>query len=183
MDKNYIYKNIFITGRRNCGKSTLINEVLKETNSNYSGYRTFPYKVEGKEAGYYLKSLQKDNISSCIISVKLGEGRVKPIIENFNLTGYQILKNSIEDKDSNIIVLDEIGFLENDAKKFKNEIIKCIQSNKLVLGVLKKQDTELFSNIVHRKDTLIIDIENIPCKIRTELKKFLVNIIKTYKNM
>jgi len=176
-----MYKNIFITGKRNCGKSTLLNNILKEINLNYSGYKTLPYYVEGVESGYYLKSLAKHEKLSTIISVKVDKFHVIPIIENFNLIGSKVLKHSRENKKSNIIILDEVGFLENNSKEFKDEIIKCLECNKLVLGVLKKYNVEFLKNIANRKDTLVIDIENILYENRKILKDYLINLIKGYE--
>lgn len=177
-----IYKNILLTGERNCGKSTLINKILNEINLEYRGYKTLPYYIDNDEMGYYLRGLFKDKNLKGVISVKIKENKVVPIIDTFDFMGTYILRKSIEDKNSNIIILDEIGFLENRSEKFKNEIHNCLSSKKIVLGVLKKKDTEFLNSIKNRKDTLVINIENIPFKDRYMLEIEIINLIKRIYN-
>lgn len=177
-----IYKNIFLTGERNCGKSTLINNILSEIKLEYRGYKTLPYYIDNDEMGYYLRGLFKDENLKGVISVKVKENKVVPIIDTFDFMGTYILRKSIEDKNSNIIILDEIGFLENKSEKFKNEIHNCLSSKKFVLGVLKKKDTEFLNGIKDRQDTLVINIENISYDDRDILKEELVRLLKDKNN-
>ncbi|SHI73618.1 nucleoside-triphosphatase [Clostridium cavendishii DSM 21758] len=171
-------KNVFVTGRKKCGKSTLINNILNELNITYSGYRTLPYYINNVQQGFYIHGyIENENICKPI-SVKIQDYKMVPIIETFEFIGVDILKKSIEASNSKLILLDEIGFLEKEAYKFKKEIIRCLDNNKFVLGVLRKMNDEFLNYIKGREDTLVIDIENIDYKDRKEMLKNIVNILK-----
>ncbi|AOR22755.1 nucleoside-triphosphatase [Clostridium taeniosporum] len=178
-----MYKNIFITGKIQCGKSTLVNKILNELTISYSGYRTLPYYENEKKSGYYiegvnLRSKLKDKISrntsleKCIVLAK-----------GFDITGVNILKRSIEDEMSKIILLDEVGILEKCCPKFIELINKCLDSKKIVIGVLKKKDDEFLKRISERKDTFIIDIEKSTDEEREIMKKRIVEYIEYIKNV
>lgn len=75
--------------------------------------------------------------------------------------------------------MDEIGVLERDASKFKEEIIKCLNSDQLVIGVIKKKDNEFLNYIKFNKGNIIIDIED---KSNYERKLIINKIITMIKN-
>ena len=171
--------NIFLTGAIKCGKSTLVNKILEELNLSYSGYRTLPYFINDLHQGFYIESCI-ENICKPI-SVKIEGYKMIPILEAFEIIGVDILKRSIDSLNSKIILLDEIGFLEKEAYRFKDEIKKCLDSQKFVIGVLRKMEDEFFDYIKERKDTLVIDIENIDYEFRGEICNNIINLCKEHE--
>lgn len=56
-------KNVFLTESIKCGKSTLINSILKKLNISYSGYRTVPYYINNIQQGFYIQRyIENENI-------------------------------------------------------------------------------------------------------------------------
>lgn len=177
------YKNILLTGKRNCGKSTLINKILDHMGGEYTGYRTLPYYINGYMQGYYLRGyideIEKRNLYSPI-SIKVSNDRCIKVTETFDILGSYILKESRKQNNCNIILLDEIGFLEDDSEEFKLEINKCLDSEKFCLGVLKDKDSEFLNSIKLRTDTLIINIEDISYDDRKIIQDDIENYIKLH---
>lgn len=175
-------KNVFLTGSIKCGKSTLINSTLQKLNISYSGYRTLPYYINDMQQGFYIQGyIENQNICKPI-SVKIEDYKMIPIVETFEFIGVHILRKSIEDLSSEIILLDEIGYLEKEAYKFKKEIIKCLDNNKFVMGVLRKMNDEFFDYIKGREDTLVIDIENIDYESREDICNNIIQIFGKEKS-
>lgn len=178
------YKNILLTGRRNCGKSTLINKILDHMGIEYTGYRTLPYYINGYMQGYYLHGYIDEIDKECLyspISIKISNNRYIRVTETFDTIGCLILKNSRKQKDCKIILLDEIGFLEDDSEEFKLEIKNCLDSEKFCLGVLKDKDSEFLNSIKLRTDTLIINIEDISYDHRKIIQDDIENYIKLHR--
>ncbi|NFG39742.1 hypothetical protein FC789_00825 [Clostridium botulinum] len=176
-----MYKNILITGKIQCGKSTLINKILNELTIPYSGYRTVPYYEKEEKAGYYIESVNlkselKEKIS--VNTSNISSLKCNVFVKGFDIIGVEILKNSIEDKVSKIILLDEIGILEKCSPKFIEEINNCLNNEKLVIGVLKKKNDEFLNGISERKDTFIIDIEEKTDEERQIIKKQVIEYIE-----
>ncbi|GAA0077373.1 hypothetical protein UT300005_17510 [Clostridium sp. CTA-5] len=173
-----MYKNIFITGKIQCGKSTLINKMLDELKIAYSGYRTLPYYIKEEKSGYYIEGINLKRKLKDKISINTSSQKCTALVKGFNITGVEILRNSMEDKVSKIILLDEVGILEKCSPQFIEEINNCLNNEKLVIGVLKKKDDEFLNGISERNDTLIIDIEEITNKEREIIKKQIIEYIK-----
>jgi len=68
--------------------------------------------------------------------------------------------------------MDELGILESDCNLFKDAVIRCLDSDKNVLGVIKNKSSEFLDDIRSRKDTHIIKVtdENRD-KILSDLRK------------
>ena len=167
-------RNIFLTGKKRSGKSTLINNILKELNINYSGYRTLPYYIKDEGRGFYINGYVDCVGNYSPISIKVGEEKCIPIIDTFEIIGTSILEKSIEDKNSELILLDEIGRLETKAEAFKAGIIKVLDSRKIVLGVLQKVDNDFLKDIKNREDTLVFDIDDL---VQEEKKELYLKIV------
>ncbi len=177
-----MYKNILITGKVQCGKSTLINKILNELTIPYTGYRTVPYYEKEGKAGYYIESVNlkselKEKIS--VNTSNISSPKCNVFVNGFDITGVDILNKSIEDKVSKIILLDEIGVFEKSSLKFIEEINNCLDSDKLVIGVLKKKNDEFLNGISEREDTFIVDIENSTEEERKIMKKQIVEYIES----
>ena len=176
-----MHKNILITGKIQCGKSTLINKILNKLTIPYSGYKTLPYYKDGKKSGYYIKSINLKNEMKEKISINISNElstKCEVFVNGFDITGVDILKSSMEDKNSKIILLDEIGTLEKCSSKFMQEIDNCLNSEKMVIGVLKKKSDEFLNRISKRKDTFIVDIENSTNEERQIMKKQIIEYIE-----
>lgn len=173
-------KNIFLTGISGCGKTTLINKILDDLNIKYSGYRTKPYYIKDLNKGFYMEGYIKSTNNFSPISIKFENKKPIPILETFEVLGCEILRESINDLNLKLILMDEIGVLEDKALNFKNEIIRSIESQKIVLGVIKKKDNEFLNYLKERKDIVVFDIENTTNKQLEEIYFYIINEIKNY---
>ena len=171
--------NIFLTGKSGCGKSTMINKILDSLSIEYSGYRTLSYYINGQDKGFYIIGYEDVEGNYSPISIKIGEKKCCGIKETFEIVGSEILRKSRENSNIKLILMDEIGVLESDALKFKEEIIKCLNSDHLVIGVIKKKDSEFLNYIKFNKGNIIIDIED---KSNGERELIINKIITMIKN-
>lgn len=168
--------NIFITGKKGIGKSYLLGEVIEALGIVPSGYKTLPYFHVQERKGFYMHGLveldEKENDK--IISIQKDAVSCIPVIETFQTLGVKILKKSMES--NNVILLDELGRLERNSKEFLDEIQVVLDSEKIVIGVLKKEKIDYINDIIKREDTLLFDLdikdrEYIYEEIIKELKK------------
>lgn len=159
--------NIFITGTKKVGKSTLINEVLEELNINCSGYVTLPEKSYKDGNTYRMHELNTEN--SAPIS-KFEDYRFKPIesiFENFGKKCVEKALNSCE----KVVLLDEIGRFERNCTAFLNSLEMAFNSEKTVIAVLKKEEITHIQRYKYRSDSILIDLDIVPYN---EAKKQLI---------
>ncbi len=149
-------RNIFITGKKGIGKSTLLEKVIEDVDCSIGGF--IQEKIFGEELSFFnVVSLYDLNDNYIIGSYDLKKRSLSPLIENFNIISKNILLKSLYYRD--LIVLDELGFMEEDSELFKETIYNILDSDKPVLGVLKECDTSFISKIKNRKDVYIIKID------------------------
>lgn len=152
-------KNVFVTGERGVGKSTIVSQVIKELDINPVGFRTLPYYIEGTRQGFYLAGFvnvekYKNNTP---ISVQVGSDRCIGVTETFETLGVEILDISLQDK-STYLVMDELGKLERDAKCFQEKVFECLDSPQIILGVLKRCEAPFIQKIREHQDTLVLEV-------------------------
>ena len=162
------YKNIFLTGEIAIGKSTIINKFIQSLDKtvNLKGFKTLEIYNNDKVYGYYIdnKSLREDLKgkclekidTNCIIGVKNYKKKICiPFMDTFNNEGVEILKDSLS---ADLIIMDELGFLEKNSEDFKKYIYKILDSNTPTLGVIKKKKNSFLESIINRKDVLILEV-------------------------
>ncbi|WP_411681363.1 nucleoside-triphosphatase [Clostridium thailandense] len=167
-------KNIFLTGQIRIGKSTLLNHTLEKINGKIDGFRTLRYYEENELKGFYMKGLCEQNQSKelAFIGHCLGENQLRAVSKTFDTYGVEILNNCLNKK-VDLIVMDELGFLERNAKLFQNKVWEALDSNIPVFGVLKQKDTSFLQSIRNRKDVelVLVTLENRNVMFETIMNK------------
>ncbi len=132
---------ILITGPPRCGKSTLISELLDYFfNKNYTihGFLTPEVREEGKRIGFDIKDIYSEErgklarIGNFDTYHKLGKysvfvGELEEMISKLE---------TIEFKEIDLLVIDEIGKMELYSKKFKNFIRNIFSSDVSILATI-----------------------------------------------
>ncbi len=175
-------KNVFITGEKQIGKSTLINRLIEEMQLQVSGFTTLPYEIENQRMGFYLKGLveTEEYRNHMPISIQTSKISCTPITETFESLGVEVLKKSLEDSNP-IILMDELGRLERMATRFNHQVCQVLDSNKMVLGVLQQVQVPLLETIKQRQDTLILllnhhNARDVHMKIKEEVERILSDV-------
>ena len=132
--------NIFITGNPRCGKSTLIQRLLDEiSDKNVSGFITPEIRVNGVRQGFKIIDLaSKEEEILASLSIKRG-----PSVSRYgvNVDGINtILDKFLESyKNSEYVIIDEIGMMEFYSKKFRETVRMVLDSDKKIVATLSKR--------------------------------------------
>ena len=173
--------HIFISGPRNIGKSTLVRRTVGRLTDHFElkpgGFSTYPGL--GNDLDIYMSpycEIRKYNDLHRIAKRNLH--KVVGIPEVFNTLGVSILHNSQEYAD--LICMDELGFLENDALQFQTAVVECLNGNIPILGVIKEVYVPWYDIIKnHPKVELIsITLENRNTLIDKIVQKIMVSLQK-----
>ncbi len=170
-----ILKNIFLTGEKYAGKSTLILNVLDKLHLSAGGYITERI-IKNNKRTYMVKSLHDKNKSYLIADVDVTDYSREVFIDSFDIGIVSVLENDLKDKGKDVIILDELGFFENDSEKFKSKIYELLDSDKIILGTIKDYDCEFLNNIRKRDDILLITVTK---KNREEILNKLIKMISS----
>ena len=167
-------KNIFLTGKPRCGKTTLIMEILEQLKPNGNGFYTQEILKNGKRLGFKITTLNgKEGILAHIeIKSPYRLGKYKINIKDFENIGVRSILDSL--KENKITVIDEIGKMELHSDKFKKAVKIALKSKNKVLGTIMVKSNPFCDEIKKRKDTKILYLtRKNKEKIKKEIIKFL----------
>ena len=168
--------HIFLQGPKRIGKSTVIRRTLEIMLADmplrlggfftWNGGRDDPYVYirpacdSGKEERYR------------IASYDFVKGGLTANIAAFELEGVQLLR---ERTDADLIIMDELGFLESDAPAFKQAVLDVLDECVPVFGVLRLGDVEWHKEIKRNPSVALYDInfdnrDDLPQELAEALK-------------
>jgi len=171
-------KNIFITGLPGCGKTTLIKEILKELKIPAKGFFTEEIRKGKERIGFKIVTL---NGKEGILAEK---GFKSP----YRVSKYGVILKDLEEigvreieeglKGDFLIVVDELGKMELFSNKFREVILKALDSQKnKILGTIMLKPNPFCDKIKQRKDTKILYLTR---ENRERIKKEILQLFRNF---
>ncbi|MCF6465514.1 hypothetical protein C3E90_06385 [Clostridium sp. Cult2] len=170
----YFVNNLFLTGKIGVGKSTILKNALKELNLSIGGYVTERI-FEGYYRKYIVKSLYDNMEEYIIVRVDSRDNSKEGFMEAFENGVISILDKSLKHRD--LIVLDELGCVENDIDIFTSKVFELLNSKKIVFGILKDDYCSFLNDIRSRDDVIIIRITE---ENRDYILDHIINILESF---
>ena len=156
---------IGITGMPSVGKTqTLIKIIEKIEKSGYKleGMITTPLIEKKKRVGLYVEDWQtkeKEVFARLDLDSKDKVGKYGVDLAALERVGVHAIEKAINDEDTDIIVIDEIGKMEMLSEKFCEMVIEALDSDKPIMVTLhKKSRTPLLQDIRRRDDIRILEV-------------------------
>lgn len=165
--------NLFIRGPRGIGKSTLVDKAVaalqKKRSLSIGGFMTFRDMSDGE---IYIADAKIPRFFD--VSFPVGNPKSGAIPGVFDAYAERLLESISK---SDLIILDELGFLEESSPIFQQAVISCLCSGVPVVGVLKDRDVpwyrklqensvDIFDITYENRDVLI---DEIPALLRSEI--------------
>lgn len=167
-------KNIFVSGKPGCGKTTLIKEIISELNLDAGGFYTSEIREDGKRLGFEIRDLdgEKGLLAHKDFKSPYRVGSYKVNIKDLEEIGVNSILRAI--KEDKLIVIDEVGKMEMKSLKFKQALVAALDSKNKVLGTIKLFPDSFTDKIRKRKDVKIFYLTK---ENKERIKK---EIIKNY---
>lgn len=170
--------HLFITGQMKVGKTTLINQLLGHINSQriYGFYTQKVMEVKDDRIIGSIYMLPAGNGTMleekyCVADI-LKEGGFDIHLEGFEVYGYGLLKHIPK---GSIVVMDELGFLENQAFQFCQQVLHVLDQEVTVIGVIKNKSTSFLEKVKHHPR---VHLNTLTVENRETLAKQLINLLK-----
>ncbi len=183
---------IGITGLPNVGKtSTLIKIVKKLEMDNFQvgGMVTEAVEEDGKRVGFMIKNWrtgEKDTFSHLKFDgknkVETDDGVFFVNTDVVDAVGVKAIKESIEDEEVEIIIIDEVGKMEMHSELFCETVKEALDSDKPVIMTLhKKSRNPLLQDIRRRDDVRILEVTPVNKNLLPyKIEKLLKDKLDTY---
>lgn len=152
-------RNIFLTGEKQVGKSTLLDGLIGRRGIVHSGFRTMPLIIQGVRKGNYLHGFVElpPFVNDSVVSIRSGAHSSVPVPQVFEDLGCAILRASLVGQ-APAILLDELGASELTCSAFSQLVLDCLEGQRPVVGVLQKKTSPLLEAIKTRPDTLVLTV-------------------------
>ncbi len=170
-------KNIFLTGPPGSGKTSILLEVveiLKREGLRVSGITCPEVRESGRRVGFKIVNVStgEEGILAWINPSFKGPrvGRYTVNLRDLDEIGSKTIEESVDSPDVDVVVIDEIGIMELKSKRFAQAVVKALNSQKFVLGVIhRKSNHPLLVEIRSREDTKIFEVTRTIGRLQKEM--------------
>ncbi len=167
-------KNILIRGKKNSGKTHLVQRIVFDFGNSVGIAGFFTKK---RESGI-VTIQQWDNFSvfdngPLAIVIDLNEGCIRK--KAFEKTGVEALEGAM--KNSSLVIMDELGRLELECTRFIETVHRAFASPTPVLATIKDEENPFLTSLIRRKDTLLFVIDE---RNRKKVYEEVRSILKTH---
>ena len=172
--------HIFLTGEIQIGKSTVLQKTLSLLNLPYGGFCTYfgQDRYAPEHCLYINDAAQPKTFGQENVVVRFGEGPPEVFTERFDTTGAGYIEKASAEC-TRLIVMDECGALERKALRFQQSILKALDGEVPILGVVKLSASGWVDCIRnHPKVRLITVDEQNRDRLPTELSDLTLRQVK-----
>lgn len=140
------------------GKTTLIKEIVRHFGEKAGGFYTEEVRKEDGRTGFKIITLDGEIGTLASINVKSPYkiGKYKVDLEDFEKVALPAIENAL--LHSKIIIIDEIGPMELFSKRFKNLVLKALDSPNHVTATIKSKGSEFINKIKSRSDIILYNL-------------------------
>lgn len=149
-------KNILITGPPGCGKSTLIEKVIRRIEKPMTGFFTREIK-EGRRVGFSIITLggKRGVLAHQDIRSKHRVGKYGVNLDDID---HIAVPSMMPTKPDEIVIIDEIGKMECLSPVFRQTLIKILDSKHRVIGSITQRGDRFIQKIKERGDIVLIHV-------------------------
>lgn len=150
---------ILLTGEPRVGKTTVIQEIIKFLDCEYSGFYTQEIREGNERKGFKLISFEGTEKILAHVDIK-GFPRVSKYgidLEALDSVVSDSLEKAIQKKKS-VFVIDEIGAMEIFSKKFCAVISELLNGNFVVIGTIIKRSFPFTDKIKSMPNVTVIEV-------------------------
>lgn len=147
-------KHLFLTGRKQVGKSTTLRKLLEGRDVQTGGFLTVRLKMPDGASIHMIRPGETEFTSENRLFYKQ-KGRVFMEPGRFDRLGGGILAQS---RDSGLILMDELGPAESGPVGFQQAVRECLDGDIPVYGVLQIGESAFLDEIKARSDVCVITV-------------------------
>ncbi|MFX0198571.1 MAG: NTPase [Candidatus Hodarchaeota archaeon] len=166
-------KHILVTGPPRCGKSTLIERVVRKIEKPVTGFFTLEIKEQGKRVGFSIITIDGKKGVLAHQDIK-SQPRVGKYGVNLHDIDHIAVPSMIPTKPDAIVVIDEVGKMECLSPLFRQTLIKILDTKHRVIGSIAQKGDQFIQKIKKRNDIMLIDVSE---KNRDNLSHSLITIL------
>ena len=148
-------KHLFLTGRKQVGKSTVLGKLLEGRDEEIGGFRTRRIRTEAGADIYMLPPTGEGGYEPENILFRRRAGKLQVDPADFDRLGGAMLEKS---RGADLLLMDELGPTELEAHGFQKAVLAALEGEASVYGVLQQADSPFLAQIASRADVQVITV-------------------------
>ena len=129
--------NVYLlTGSPGAGKTTIIREVVARLKARAGGFYTQEIRVGGVRQGFKITTLNGQDAILSHVDIRSPHHVSKYAVDVGSLDNIGVTALYQAIKESDLVIIDEIGKMELLSSSFREAVFKAINSGKKVLGTV-----------------------------------------------
>jgi nucleoside-triphosphatase THEP1 len=144
-------KNFLVTGPPGCGKSTVIEAIVKRISLPMTGFFTREIREKGRRRGFKIVTLagKEGILARDAIGGPIRVGRYGVNLDDLERIA---VPSMIASEPRQIVVIDEIGKMECYSRLFRDTLIRALDSSHPVIGSISIKGGSFIQEIKNRSD-------------------------------
>jgi len=149
--------HILITGPPRCGKSTLIERVVRQLDQPATGFFTRELRTGKRRVGFAIETLdgRRGILAHQDLKSRRQVGKYGVNLEDIDRIAAPSLLPS---RPGELVVVDEIGKMECFSRLFRDTLIRVLDSGHQLLGSIAFKGDRFIQGIKARDDVLLIGL-------------------------
>jgi len=150
-------RHILVTGPPRCGKSTLIERVVRQLDRPATGFFTRELRTGERRVGFAIEALdgKRGILAHQDIRARYQVGKYGVNLADIDRIAVPSLVPSGPEA---LVVVDEIGKMECFSPRFRDTLIRVLNSSHRVLGSIAVKGNRFIQGIKARDDVLLIGL-------------------------
>jgi nucleoside-triphosphatase len=153
-----VTKRILLTGRPGCGKTTLIQRVVKNLALPAGGFYTKEIRKRGVRVGFKLITLDGKEAVFADVNFKTSErvGKYGLDLAKLETVGVPAIHEAVSAQ--RLVVIDEIGPMEIRSAIFRDAVSKIFETGVPILATITARPFPFTDAIKKRPDVRVVDV-------------------------
>ena len=149
--------NVLITGPPRSGKSTLIEKVVQRISRPVTGFFTQELREKGRRVGFSITTLDGNDgvLAHQDIKSRFRVGKYGVNLQDLDRIAVPSMLPSMPDQ---VVVIDEIGKMECFSRFFRENVLRVLSMENLVIGSIAIRGDRFIQSIKKREDVSLISI-------------------------
>jgi nucleoside-triphosphatase len=153
-----VNRKILLTGRPGCGKTTVIQRVVKEFALPAAGFYTEEIRRRGRRIGFKIVTLEGEEAVLAHVDFNTTQrvGRYGLDLRVLESIGSEAICTAMRAR--RLVVIDEIGPMEIRSAVFCDLVSEALDSGERILGTITARSFPFTNAIKNRHDVVLIEV-------------------------